>query len=187
MSSSFGNPMTAMRKSRFWLFGLAAVCGLLLAVLWGWNYRTNYSSVPGRTVASEVDLPAAEGVNLSDYYQPNLCGPASLYAVCRLRGIETSIAELAELAGTDRRGTSVYGIIQAAQAKGLKAQAYESSLQHLHSIKEPAIIDMPAGHFCVLHSWQDDEALLIDPPSPNRRISASELEASWGKHIIVFE
>lgn len=180
--------MTAMRKGRPWLFGLMAVCGLLLlAMLWGWNYRTTESSVPGQTAASATDLPAAGGFNLSDFYQPNLCGPASLYAVCRLRGIETSIAELAELAGTDRRGTAIYGMIQAAQAKGLKAQAYESSIKHLHGIKGPAIIDMPVGHFCVLHSWQNDEALLIDPPSPNRLVPVSALEASWGKHVIVFE
>jgi hypothetical protein len=180
--------MTAMMKGRPWLFGLAVVCGLLsLVALWDWSCRITESSVPDRTEASAAELPAAESDNPSDYYQPNLCGPVSLYAVCRLRGIEASIDELAELAGTDRRGTAIYGIIQAAQAKGLKAQAYESSIKHLQTIKEPVIIDMPAGHFCVLHSWQNGEALLIDPPGPNRLVSASELEASWGKHVIVFE
>lgn len=179
--------MITTMKTRSWIFGLAAVCGLLTAALWMWNYRIIEPSMSSSIAASVVDLPTAESDNLNNYYRPNLCGPASLYAVCRLRGIETSIDELAELAGTDRRGTSVYGLIQAARAKGLKAQAYESSIKHLHEIKGPAIIDLPAGHFCVLRGWQKEEALLVDPPGPNRLVSAADLEVSWGKHVIVFE
>lgn len=186
--NSLGEHMSAVRKGRSWFFGLAAFCGLLFAAgFWAWHHWIAKPAAPARTAASAADLPATQSDNLSDHYRPNLCGPASLYAVCRLRGIETSIAELAELAGTDRRGTSVYGMIQAAQAKGLKAQAYESSIKHLHGIKELAIIDFPVGHFCLLHSWQKGEALLIDPPSPNRLVSVADLEASWGKHVIVFE
>lgn len=178
------NPLI-MRWS--WLLGAAAVGALLIvAVLWFRNPLHDEPSMSAKVAASLADLPAADGDKLRDFYQPNLCGPASLYAICRQRGIETNLAELAELAGTDRRGTSVYGMIQAAQAKGLKAQSYQSNINHLHGTTM-SIIDFPAGHFCVLHSWHDGEALLIDPPSANRLVPEYALEAFWGKHVIIFE
>lgn len=188
ISSIFGMHSDAVMKRRPWLLGAAAVCALsIVAALRVWNHANDEASPSDQLAASLAELPAAGGAKLSDFYQPNLCGPASLYAICRGRGIETNLAELAELAGTDRRGTSVYGIIQAAIAKGLNSQAYEANLNHLQRVKGPAIIDFPAGHFCVLHSWRNGEALLIDPPSPNRLVPASALEAFWGKHVIIFE
>jgi len=120
-----------------------------------------------------------------DYYQPNYCGPISLYMVLQHYGIKTSIEEVASLAGVERKGTSIAGLIRAAEAKGVSASAFRSSVRHLKRIQGPAIIDLPEGHYCVFAGWRDGAVLVLDPPRPNRWVTVNELDKHWGKRLIV--
>ncbi|HVC97820.1 MAG TPA: cysteine peptidase family C39 domain-containing protein, partial [Pirellulales bacterium] len=107
--------------------------------------------------------PAARcaDLDLEQYYEPNRCGPIALYCVCKSYDIETTIDELAELAEFDGRETSVAGLIKAAEAKGLQAEAFESSLRHLTTLGGPGIIDYPKGHFCAFMGWEGLKARIL--------------------------
>lgn len=50
--------------------------------------------------ASRADL------DLERFYEPNRCGPIALFCVCKSYKIETTIDELAHLAGFDGRETA---------------------------------------------------------------------------------
>ncbi|MDW8367135.1 MAG: cysteine peptidase family C39 domain-containing protein, partial [Abditibacteriales bacterium] len=50
------------------------------------------------------------------------CGPAALLALCQRLGVKATKEELARLAGTDATGTTMAGLAQAAQAKGLTTE-----------------------------------------------------------------
>ena len=41
------------------------------------------------------------------------CGPACLAAIFRKYGLKVSIAKIRDIAGTDRQGTSAYGLVKA--------------------------------------------------------------------------
>lgn len=120
------------------------------------------------------------------YYQPNLCGPIALYCVCLQFDISTTIGELADLAGFNGRGVTLAALKAAAEAKGLRVKAYKASLRFLKSIRGPAIIDFPEGHFCTFLGWKDRRAVIQDPPHDLRLISPNDLEDHWGKHVLVF-
>lgn len=127
-----------------------------------------------------------DDLDLDQYYEPNRCGPIALFCVCKSYGIETTIDELAELADFDGRETSVAGLIKAAEAKGLRAEAYESSLRHLTTLGGPAIIDYPRGHFCAFMGWDGLKARILDPPKESELISLRDLYKYWGGHVICF-
>jgi len=133
-----------------------------------------------------VEPGSARADDLAKYYQPNRCGPIALYAVCRAYRIETTIAELADLSASDENGTTIAGLVDAAEANGLVAKAYLSSIRHLQRLEGPAIIDFPRGHFCVLFAWKDGKAWILDPPRPTRLVSSAELQKQWNQHVIVF-
>lgn len=139
-------------------------------------------------VLTVVSLTAAGGADLKlgRFYEPNRCGPIALYCVCKSYEVETTIDELSRLAGFDGRETSVAGLVAAAEAKGLKADALESSMAHLTTLGGPAIIDYPKGHFCAFFGWEGTSAVILDPPKRAERVSFGELRRGWGRHVITF-
>ena len=54
------------------------------------------------------------------------CGPACLAAIFRKYGLKVSIAKIAIFAGTDRQGTSAYGLV-----KTLNTMAFSKRLLKL--------------------------------------------------------
>ena len=42
------------------------------------------------------------------------CGAACLATICKQNGYKIGISQIREVAGTDRQGTNVYGVIKAA-------------------------------------------------------------------------
>ncbi|HUY31183.1 MAG TPA: cysteine peptidase family C39 domain-containing protein [Pirellulales bacterium] len=125
-------------------------------------------------------------LKLERFYEPNRCGPIALYCVCKSYQIDTTIDELAKLAGFDGRETSVAGLVAAAEKKGLKAEALESSMAHLTTLGGPAIIDYPKGHFCAFFGWDGTSAIILDPPKKAERVGFGELRRRWGRHMITF-
>ena len=121
------------------------------------------------------------------FYEPNLCGPIALYAICQAHGVETTIDELSELCGYDGFGVTIAGIVHAAEKKGLAAKAYRSSVSHLKRLQGPAIIDLPRGHFCVLVGWRREGAVVFDPPEKSRIVSRRRFGKQWGGHVITFQ
>jgi ATP-binding cassette subfamily B protein len=131
-------------------------------------------------------LNQSDAGDLEKHYRPNCCGPISLYVVCCAYGIETTIEELSTLSGMDTSGTTIAGLVRAAEKKGLEATAFQSTIRHLQGLDGPVVIDFPKGHFCVLFRWKDGKALIVDPPHKNRLVPPEELEQHWGKHTIQF-
>lgn len=94
--------------------------------------------------------------------------------------------ELAELAGLDRKGVTLAGLVKAANSKGLTASAWSSTLSQLQQTAGPAILDWPEGHFVVLVRWEVGAAVLFDPPSGLRTVGTNQLAARWGGHLLTF-
>lgn len=150
--------------------------------------RRRRQSALASVAFSVLFFAAANGADqsLEQYYEPNRCGPIALFCVCKSYKIETTIDELAHLAGFDGRETSVAGLVAAAEAKGLKAEPFESSMAHLTTLGGPAIIDYPKGHFCAFYGWKGTSAVILDPPKKTELVSFNQLRRDWGRHVITF-
>jgi len=51
------------------------------------------------------------------------CAAVALATICLQYGKEVSIAKIREIAGTDRFGTTAYGVVKAAEKLGFEAKA----------------------------------------------------------------
>jgi len=95
------------------------------------------------------------------------CGPAALATVLNNIGINATEQELVSLAGTDENGTTMHGLVQAAQAKGLKATGVKLSVDEL---KKGDIIFLNISgstHYSVIKEVTPKSVLLADPKFGN--------------------
>lgn len=61
------------------------------------------------------------------------CGAACLATICKQNDYKTSIARIREAAGTDRQGTTVYGLIKAAEKLGFSAKGVKGNKEAFFS------------------------------------------------------
>ncbi|MCU0633348.1 MAG: peptidase domain-containing ABC transporter [Gemmatimonadaceae bacterium] len=99
----------------------------------------------------------------------NDCGPACLVAIARHFGLAVSIAQVRQLASTDRLGTSVAGLLHAARELGFAASGVRVPPAHREPLALPAIAHLllPDGltHFVVLLALHGTHATIMDPRS----------------------
>lgn len=50
------------------------------------------------------------------------CGAACIATICKQNGYKIGITQIREIAGTDKQGTNVYGVIKAAEQLGFNAK-----------------------------------------------------------------
>jgi len=114
------------------------------------------------------------------------CGPAALAAVCRHFGMAATEEEVARLAGTTARGTSMRGLQSAARAKGLAAEGVQVSPEALARTPLPCLLFFHPGHFAVLTGVQGGQYYLADPSLGQRRMTREQLASLWhGETLLV--
>jgi ABC-type bacteriocin/lantibiotic exporter with double-glycine peptidase domain len=117
----------------------------------------------------------------------NDCGPASLKMILDRYGIPSTLHELAALSGTNERGTSLLGLKNAAQQKGLQVEAWRLSLRDLKEIHLPALLFVDGNHYVVLQQiTSNDEFIILDPAIGILTYSAADLKLSWSGEALVF-
>jgi ABC-type bacteriocin/lantibiotic exporter with double-glycine peptidase domain len=87
-----------------------------------------------------------------------MCGPECLARVCEHYGIKTTPKEIARLAGTTAEGTTMLGLAQAAETKGLQAKGMLLGWQELRDLPKPSILWTPARHYLVLEDVEGRDA-----------------------------
>ena len=135
-----------------------------------------------RAVMREVVWPA--GVFERQERQEN-CGPAALAAVCRHYGQAVQEWELAQAAGTTRRGTSMLGLQRAAEARGLVAEARRVAPGELRALPRPSILYFHQGHFAVLTGIQGDRYYVADPSLGQRVWPEAYLRRFWHGEVLL--
>lgn len=107
------------------------------------------------------------------------CGCACIATICKQYGLKYPISKIREVSGTDKEGTSAYGLIKAVEslgfsAKGVKANTYEDIFSE---IPLPAIahviIDKSFLHYVVIHKITPKEIIIADPA---RGINSYDIE-----------
>lgn len=96
------------------------------------------------------------------------CGAACLATICKQNGYKIGITKIREVAGTDKQGTNVNGVIKAAEQLGFSAKGVKGNKEAFFS-KFPlpciahVIVDGNLLHYVVIHKIKKKQVVIADP------------------------
>lgn len=114
------------------------------------------------------------------------CGAAALAMICRAFGRSVSLTFIRRVAGTGQDGTSLRGIVRAAEDAGLEARALKASKDRVGELPLPAIIHWESNHWIVLYAVEGDRVRVADPARGLRRLTRAELAEKWSGWCATF-
>lgn len=95
------------------------------------------------------------------------CGAACLASIAAHHGLRFPIARIRQFAFTDKKGTNVLGMIEAAKKLGLEAKGVKGPFECLADIPKPTvahiIVKEVLHHFVVIYKVTDQYILVMDP------------------------
>lgn len=111
------------------------------------------------------------------------CGVACLLSLIQYYSGSNSLEKLRELSGTNKQGTTLLGLYQAANKLGFTAQGNEANIQALIDHKEPLIlhvvIDERLQHYMVCYGYKNNKFIIGDPAKGITTYTKEELEQIW--------
>ena len=118
------------------------------------------------------------------------CGPACLAAIFRKYGLKVSIAKISDIAGTDRQGTSAYGLVKVIEHFGFQQKVVEADKESLTSkLPIPAIahvvIDDSLLHYVVITKVKGDTVVVSDPAKGIVKYKKEDFLKIWTKILIL--
>lgn len=94
------------------------------------------------------------------------CGAACLASVAAFYKLQLPIARIRQYASTDKKGTNVLGMIEAAQQLGFQAKGVRGTLESLSKIPKPAIahviVKETLHHFVVIYEVSSTHISVMD-------------------------
>lgn len=95
------------------------------------------------------------------------CGAACLASISAHYKLEMPIARIRQYAGTDKKGTNVLGLIEAAQKLGFEAKGVRGEFDSLFKIPKPAIahivVKKQLQHYVVIYEVTKSYIKIMDP------------------------
>ncbi len=108
------------------------------------------------------------------------CGPACLKMICAYFGKHLSMDYLRSILRTDRNGTSVLFLVEAAEVLGLEATPMKVSIEELLAEKSfPSVVFWKQRHYMVLYNHQNNKYYLSDPAFGAITMTEAEFNAGW--------
>lgn len=95
------------------------------------------------------------------------CGAACLASIAAYHKLQLPVSRIRQFAGTDKRGTNVLGLIEAAEKLGFKAKGAKGPFESLFKIPLPAIVHLELKnqlhHYVVIYKVTPKYMLVMDP------------------------
>jgi HlyB family type I secretion system ABC transporter len=117
------------------------------------------------------------------------CGAAALATIARHYRLNVGLQQMRDLAGTDRIGTNLLGLVQAAERLGFSARGVKGPYDALPGIPLPSIAHVRTeeglGHFVVLHRVGPQGVVVADPARGIRRLTRGEFCATWTGYLLL--
>lgn len=112
------------------------------------------------------------------------CGAACLASIAAHYGLKFPISHIRQYAFTDKKGTNILGIIEAAKKLGLEAKGVKGPFECLTEIPKPAIAHVVVKevlqHFVVIYKVTDKYILIMDPGDGKlHKKSHEEFKKEW--------
>ena len=118
------------------------------------------------------------------------CGLACLAAIFRKYGLKVTIARIRDIAGTDRQGTSAYGLVKAIEHFGFQQKVVEADKSVLtNKLPLPAIahviIDDSLLHYVVITKVKGDTVVVSDPAKGIVKYKKEDFLKIWTNILIL--
>lgn len=118
------------------------------------------------------------------------CGAACLASVAAYHQLKLPVARIRQLASTDKRGTNVLGMLEAANQLGFDAKGVRGPMTSLAKIPKPAIAHVVVQdvlhHFVVIYDVLATEVEVMDPADGQaHRYSYEAFEKMWTGVLIL--
>ncbi len=118
------------------------------------------------------------------------CGAACLTSVAAYYGLQIPVSKIRKYAGTDKQGTSLYGLIEAAEQLYFHAKAVKVTGIDLNGIPLPTIfhlvLENGIQHFVVVYGVGKNHVRFMDPSSGQLiKQSILSFKAGWRGVIIL--
>jgi len=95
------------------------------------------------------------------------CGAACLASIAAFHKLKLPIARIRQFAGTDKKGTNVLGMVEAAVKLGFQAKGVKGTLESLSKIPKPAIahiiVKEVLHHYVVIYDVSKTHITVMDP------------------------
>jgi ATP-binding cassette subfamily B protein len=135
-------------------------------------------------------LPRLRSVPRVRQHDRSDCGAACLESVARYYGRHVPIARIRQHASTDRGGTNVLGMVEAASRLGFSAKGVRGPLEALPRVPLPAIAHVTDGggrpHFVVLCAADERRLRVMDPADGRiHRLSREEFASRWSGVLVL--
>jgi len=120
------------------------------------------------------------------------CGAASLASVCAYYGLQYPVARIRQYAFTDKKGTNILGMIEAANKLGFSAKGVRAPFEALNIIPKPTIAHIIVKgrlqHFIVIYKVTDSYIEYMDPGDGKiHKKSNEEFKKEWTGVLILLE
>ncbi|TKC08631.1 peptidase domain-containing ABC transporter [Pedobacter frigoris] len=118
------------------------------------------------------------------------CGAACLASIAAHHKLNLPVARIRQLAGTDKKGTTILGIVAAAQKLGFEAKGVKGPFESLSKIPKPAIAHMLVNgilqHFVVIDKVDKKFVHIMDPIDGHLHLkSHEEFKSSWTGALVL--
>jgi ABC-type bacteriocin transporter len=112
------------------------------------------------------------------------CGAACLASVAEYYNLKLPVARIRQMAGTDKKGTNVLGLVEAACKMGFLAKGVRGEWDSLFKIPKPAIahvvIKKVLHHYVVLIKTKDKYIEVMDPSDGGlHKLTHEEFKEQW--------
>ena len=111
------------------------------------------------------------------------CAPACLASVCKYYGKRIPLTVIRRLAGTDRDGTSGFGIIRGAEELGFSCKGGASPAKTLSTdMMYPFIAHVKrdkSDHYVIVYKYKNNKVYIGDPACGLRIVKADAFRGEW--------
>jgi len=112
------------------------------------------------------------------------CGAACLASVAAHYDLQLPIARIRQYAGTDKKGTNVLGLLEAAQKLGFEAKGVRGDFDSLFKIPKPAIahviVKEVLHHYVVIYEVSKRHITIMDPSFGKlQKMTHDEFRNEW--------
>lgn len=116
------------------------------------------------------------------------CGVACLASVLLYYGKYVSLRKIREHCGTDKDGTSGYGILKGAEHFGLYCKCAFSKEKDFSDMPLPAIflLRSKTEHYVVVYKITNSFVFMSDPDLGYRKLPVSEFKEKWSGVFLSF-
>lgn len=117
-------------------------------------------------------------------HDPTDCAAACLCSIAAHYGMRIPISRIRDLACTDQRGTSVLGLVRAAEKLGFLAKGVRGTYRSLAAVPKPIVahVELRSGllHYVVVYAITRKHVVLMDPADGQiHHVDPEDFEARW--------